>query len=362
MTTESPHGWTWASPDLAKSRTFYGGLFGWNCPEGPPEAGGYSVCDLGGKTVAGLGPQMNPDFPPAWMTYVNVDDADVTASRVAAMAARSSCPQWTSWTSVAWPSSLIRSAQSSVSGSPISTRGRNWPTSRAATAGASSSRPISTPRRPSTRRSWAGTPRTRALPRAGTTGYTEWKVGGRSVGGMMAKTPTCRRTCRRTGACISPWRTRTPRWPRRRSSAVPSSWGRWTSSRAFRGPGRRRRCGLQRPPAQVVGGTMEHRRLGRTGHESSVAVLGGAACWAASVEEAGAWLRLAMDRGVNHLDRAAVRRSGVRGRPATWPAAATSSSSQGRRCVPTLTGCGTSSTRRDACCTPRSWTCTRPTP
>ena len=32
---------------------------------------------------------------------------------------------------------------------------------------------------------------------------------------------------------------------------------------------------------------MERRRLGRTGHESSVAMLGGAACWAATVEEAG---------------------------------------------------------------------------
>lgn len=47
---------------------------------------------------------------------------------------------------------------------------------------------------------------------------------------------------------------------------------------------------------------MERRRLGRTGHESSVAVLGGAACWAATVEEAGAWLQLALGRGVNHLD------------------------------------------------------------
>jgi aryl-alcohol dehydrogenase-like predicted oxidoreductase len=42
--------------------------------------------------------------------------------------------------------------------------------------------------------------------------------------------------------------------------------------------------------------------LGRTGHESSVAVLGGAACWAASEEEAGEWLRFALGRGVNHLD------------------------------------------------------------
>ena len=51
------------SPDLAKSKAFYGGLFGWDCPEGPPEAGGYSVCLLNGKTVAELGPKMNPDMP-----------------------------------------------------------------------------------------------------------------------------------------------------------------------------------------------------------------------------------------------------------------------------------------------------------
>jgi predicted enzyme related to lactoylglutathione lyase len=72
------------STDLAKSRDFYAGLFGWNCPEGPPEAGGYSVCDLGGKTVAGLGPLMNPNMPPVWMTYVNVDSADDAVTKVAA--------------------------------------------------------------------------------------------------------------------------------------------------------------------------------------------------------------------------------------------------------------------------------------
>lgn len=47
---------------------------------------------------------------------------------------------------------------------------------------------------------------------------------------------------------------------------------------------------------------MDRRRLGRTGHQSSVAILGGAACWAATLDEAGAWLQLARDRGVNHLD------------------------------------------------------------
>jgi aryl-alcohol dehydrogenase-like predicted oxidoreductase len=47
---------------------------------------------------------------------------------------------------------------------------------------------------------------------------------------------------------------------------------------------------------------MQQRRLGRTDHESSVAILGGAAFWDASAEEAERGLRLALDAGVNHLD------------------------------------------------------------
>ncbi len=47
---------------------------------------------------------------------------------------------------------------------------------------------------------------------------------------------------------------------------------------------------------------MEHRRLGRTEHHSSVAILGGAAFAAVSPHEAEAPFRQALDRGVNHLD------------------------------------------------------------
>jgi predicted enzyme related to lactoylglutathione lyase len=72
------------SPDLSLARAFYSGLFGWDAPEGPPEAGGYSVCLLQGKSVAGLGPQMSPEAPPSWLTYVNVDDADATVAKVKA--------------------------------------------------------------------------------------------------------------------------------------------------------------------------------------------------------------------------------------------------------------------------------------
>ena len=47
---------------------------------------------------------------------------------------------------------------------------------------------------------------------------------------------------------------------------------------------------------------METRRLGRTGHHSSVAILGGAAFARATSAEARAGLELALTRGVNHLD------------------------------------------------------------
>ena len=46
---------------------------------------------------------------------------------------------------------------------------------------------------------------------------------------------------------------------------------------------------------------METRRLGRTGHHSSVAILGAAAFWEATPDEAAAGFGLALDRGVNHL-------------------------------------------------------------
>jgi aryl-alcohol dehydrogenase-like predicted oxidoreductase len=47
---------------------------------------------------------------------------------------------------------------------------------------------------------------------------------------------------------------------------------------------------------------METRRLGRTGHESSIAILGGAAFWASSPDEAAAGFERALAAGVNHLD------------------------------------------------------------
>jgi predicted enzyme related to lactoylglutathione lyase len=69
--------------DMDKAADFYSGLFGWQCEDQGPDAGGYRICTLRGKPVAGLGPQQNPG-PPVWSTYVNVVDAEATAARVEA--------------------------------------------------------------------------------------------------------------------------------------------------------------------------------------------------------------------------------------------------------------------------------------
>ena len=53
-----------SADDVDRARAFYSGLFGWNIPPGPPEAGGYSMGEMAGRAVAGIGPKMGaPDAP-----------------------------------------------------------------------------------------------------------------------------------------------------------------------------------------------------------------------------------------------------------------------------------------------------------
>jgi predicted enzyme related to lactoylglutathione lyase len=85
MTKYEPGTPSWVdlgSPDPDDASRFYSELFGWTIDEGPPEAGGYRMCMLDGKPVAGLGPQMNADMPPFWTTYVSVGDADEIAAAI----------------------------------------------------------------------------------------------------------------------------------------------------------------------------------------------------------------------------------------------------------------------------------------
>lgn len=71
--------------DIPKAMAYYGGLFGWDIQEGPPESGGYAMCEIGGLPVAGIGPKMGPpDMPTVWTTYLASADADATAARIKA--------------------------------------------------------------------------------------------------------------------------------------------------------------------------------------------------------------------------------------------------------------------------------------
>jgi len=73
-----------ATPDLEAAERFYGPLFGWEIPELPnsAEMGGYRRAKKGGRDVAGAMPLMQEGQPPAWSTYVSVDDADAIARAI----------------------------------------------------------------------------------------------------------------------------------------------------------------------------------------------------------------------------------------------------------------------------------------
>lgn len=75
-----------ASPDVDAAVDFYEKLFGWEAAEAgdPEETGGYRMLQQDGKAVAGAGPIQQEGQPPAWTTYVTVEDADATAERVKA--------------------------------------------------------------------------------------------------------------------------------------------------------------------------------------------------------------------------------------------------------------------------------------
>lgn len=70
-------------PDLDRAKEFYGALFGWEFETGPPETGQYTLCRLGGKLVAALAPNADPDATDFWWNvYFATDDCDGTAKRI----------------------------------------------------------------------------------------------------------------------------------------------------------------------------------------------------------------------------------------------------------------------------------------
>jgi predicted enzyme related to lactoylglutathione lyase len=70
------------TPDQGAAQQFYGGLLSWAFEDMGPDAGGYVMCMLNGKQVAGMGPMMGEGVPSMWSSYVATGDADATAKAV----------------------------------------------------------------------------------------------------------------------------------------------------------------------------------------------------------------------------------------------------------------------------------------
>ncbi|MGD0312659.1 MAG: VOC family protein [Acidimicrobiales bacterium] len=73
-----------ASPDLEASAAFYSSLFGWDAVDQGADAGHYHMFEQGGVPLAGAGPIMMEGQPPAWTSYISVTDADASIAKVKA--------------------------------------------------------------------------------------------------------------------------------------------------------------------------------------------------------------------------------------------------------------------------------------
>ncbi|MFF7966151.1 VOC family protein [Streptomyces sp. NPDC007903] len=74
--------------DQRAALDFYRDLFGWQGAPGPAEFGGYAVCELHDRAVAGIGsataPMGIPEPPTVWTTYLATADAVATQERIIA--------------------------------------------------------------------------------------------------------------------------------------------------------------------------------------------------------------------------------------------------------------------------------------
>lgn len=174
-------------PDPAKASEFYRALFGWDIMEGGPEFGGYNLATKEGKPVAGIGPQMGGPGPSSWATYVNVDSADDVTEKVLAHGG----------TVLVQPMDVMDQGRMAVFADPAGAVIGIWQPGTMKGAGLVNEHgtlgwnELVTSDVEGSKAfygavfGWGHASHEGGPPG----GYTEWKVGGRTMGGMMAKPP-----------------------------------------------------------------------------------------------------------------------------------------------------------------------------
>lgn len=85
-TTYAPGTFCWidlGTPDQDDAGEFYGALFGWTlkADENAEQTGGYRTAQRDGNAIGGVMKLMMEGQPPAWLSYVCVEDADATVAR-----------------------------------------------------------------------------------------------------------------------------------------------------------------------------------------------------------------------------------------------------------------------------------------
>ena len=83
------------TPDLAASKRFYGGLFGWSFQDIRAGHSAYAVATLGGHPVAGLFEKSIPTGEhrqPAWLTFIAVSDLEAASKLALAHGGKSLAP------------------------------------------------------------------------------------------------------------------------------------------------------------------------------------------------------------------------------------------------------------------------------
>jgi len=176
-----------SSPDPAKASEFYSALFGWDIMEGGPEYGGYNLATKDGRNVAGIGPQMGGPCPSYWATYINVDSADDVTEKVRAHGG----------TVIVEPMDVMDQGRMGVFADPAGAVIGIWQPGNMKGAGlvnehgALGWNELVTSDVEGSKAfygavfGWGHASHEGGPPG----GYTEWKVGGRTIGGMMAKPP-----------------------------------------------------------------------------------------------------------------------------------------------------------------------------